>query len=277
MSHWTTQVRWIVEQMTPGFEGTWQQRIEAACPKIFNFSFPIWEESYRTTLEAKILRHYFTREIGMETVGLWKFELETTLNEIMPYYNKLYETTTKEYNYLWDTNITETFDANETGNEKAVYDGTETGKDNTTETSSADTEGNKGTETVEAVTGTDEGTSNSVGSDFPQAAIAPEGNYASDQTKGATTGHTTSDTTQTVSEGSTSHGDSSLDRDFTTNRDKNSTNTVDHTTDNFYEKSRTGASGSVSLTELINQYRQSLLNIDMLVIADLADLFMQIY
>ena len=53
--------------------------------------FPIFDENYRSVLETKILRHYYTREIGFETVGLWKHYLKTKLNEIMPKYNKLYE------------------------------------------------------------------------------------------------------------------------------------------------------------------------------------------
>ena len=37
------------------------QVIQNAIPSIFNFSFPIFDESYRNVLETKILMHYYTR------------------------------------------------------------------------------------------------------------------------------------------------------------------------------------------------------------------------
>ncbi len=109
MSHYTTQLRYIIEDYTQGFTGSLSNRIQAAAPLIFDFPYPIWKEDYRLTLETKILRHYFNKEIGLETEGLWKFYLETRMNEIMPYYNKLYETVEKQYNWLWDTNLNEDF------------------------------------------------------------------------------------------------------------------------------------------------------------------------
>ena len=86
MAKYTTQLRTIIEyNSTPGKPIT--DRIKEAAPKIFDFDFPMWLESYRETLEYKILLHYFSNEIGFETVGLWKLYLNQRLNEIMPYYN----------------------------------------------------------------------------------------------------------------------------------------------------------------------------------------------
>ena len=59
--------------------------------------------------------HYYTREIGFETVGLWKLKLQTKLNEIMPYYNKLYETELLKYNPLYDVDMTTTNVGQKTG------------------------------------------------------------------------------------------------------------------------------------------------------------------
>lgn len=58
--------------------------------KLFDFPYPIFDENYRAVLEGKIIRRYYFREIGFETVGLFKYYLETRLNEIMPYYNEQY-------------------------------------------------------------------------------------------------------------------------------------------------------------------------------------------
>ena len=107
LSHYTTQVRTICERYAgPGLSVN--QTIQAAIPKVFDFDFPIFDEAYREVLCTKILRHYYTREIGEETVGLWKLRLETALNESMPYYNKLYESAKLEFNPLNDVDVTTT-------------------------------------------------------------------------------------------------------------------------------------------------------------------------
>ena len=95
MSKYTTEVRYICEHFSGlsesvGYDDV-EQVIKNCLPKVFDFNFPIFDESYRTVLETKILRHYYTREIGLDTVGLWKLKLNTKLNEIMPYYNQRYE------------------------------------------------------------------------------------------------------------------------------------------------------------------------------------------
>lgn len=94
MSKYTTEVRFICEDAvglneSVGYMSV-NEVIAGACEKVFDFDYPIFDESYRRVLEKKILKHYYTREIGEETVGLWKLRLDMKLNEIMPFYNKLY-------------------------------------------------------------------------------------------------------------------------------------------------------------------------------------------
>lgn len=54
-------------------------------------SYPIWAEEYRSYLNNKIIDHFYFREIGQETPDRFNFFLRRKMNEIMPYYNKLYE------------------------------------------------------------------------------------------------------------------------------------------------------------------------------------------
>lgn len=51
--------------------------------------FPIWSAGSTHKVKMAILRHYYMREIGLETVGLWRYHLETKLQEIMPWYTDL--------------------------------------------------------------------------------------------------------------------------------------------------------------------------------------------
>ena len=69
--------------------------------------FPIWNESHRGELEKKIIEHYYFRQIGFETVGRFKFMLNTRLREIMPKMNKLYKTTLFKYNPIENYNMEE--------------------------------------------------------------------------------------------------------------------------------------------------------------------------
>jgi len=95
MSKYTTELRFICENLA-GFNESvrlnkFDEVIDLAIPKVFNFDFPIWDESYREVLERKILTNFYTREIGYETFGRWQLALRNKLNNIMPYYNILYE------------------------------------------------------------------------------------------------------------------------------------------------------------------------------------------
>ena len=95
MSKYTTEVRYICEYYAGLTASVGNDRvvqvIENSRDKIFDFDYPIFDNSYKSVLETKILSHFYTREICEETVGLWKHRLYSKMNEIMPYYNKLYE------------------------------------------------------------------------------------------------------------------------------------------------------------------------------------------
>lgn len=93
MSKYTTEIRFICESLSdPNIleQRNISQIIESARSKIFNFSYPIFDPAYKQTLEGKILKHYYTREIGAETFELWRLQLDIRLNDIMPLYNQKY-------------------------------------------------------------------------------------------------------------------------------------------------------------------------------------------
>lgn len=70
MSKYSLQLRWLVEQTLadaklPNIEANWH----AAYDKLGLADYPIFDETYRETLNDKIIRHYFMYEIGAETSG----------------------------------------------------------------------------------------------------------------------------------------------------------------------------------------------------------------
>lgn len=95
MSKYTTEVRYICENYahkseSEGYNSV-QSILDNSWDKVFDFDFPIFDNNYKPVLCKKILKHYYTREICEETVGLWKLRLDSRMNEIMPYFNKLYD------------------------------------------------------------------------------------------------------------------------------------------------------------------------------------------
>lgn len=80
--------------------------------------YPIWDEDHRPKLEKKIVDHYAMRQIGFETFGRFKHELNTRMREIMPYYVELYKTTQFDYNPIENYSMTEEF--TEAGNTKGA-------------------------------------------------------------------------------------------------------------------------------------------------------------
>lgn len=119
MSKYTTQLRFICEQLSCLDESVDFSKIdlviESAYYKIFDFDFPIFDEKYRKVLCTKILKHYYFKEIGFETYALWKNYLNTTLNEIMPYYNQLYESELLKFNPFYDVDLKRKHDTESDG------------------------------------------------------------------------------------------------------------------------------------------------------------------
>lgn len=166
MSKYTTEVRYICEkaaglQESAGYSSV-NEVIGRAIPSVFSFDFPIFDEAYRGVLCRKILKHYFTREICEETVGLWKLRLDTRMNEIMPYYNQLYKSELLEFNPLYDVDITRSGSKENTAKDNESVDSTRVGTGSSeTDTTGKTTNTNTSKETNESTSnGTNEGTNN---------------------------------------------------------------------------------------------------------------------
>lgn len=92
MSKYTVELRWCVEQALTdrklaNVEDNWEQVYET----LGLSDYPIYDESHRKTLNDKIIRAYWMRELGFETFAQFRWQLRRMMHEIMPYYNQLYE------------------------------------------------------------------------------------------------------------------------------------------------------------------------------------------
>lgn len=239
MSKYTTEVRFICEascgyDMSQGY-GKVSDILAQSWDKIFDFDFPIFDESYRSVLCQKILKHYYTREIGFETVGLWKLKLDTAMNEIMPYYNKMYQSANLDYNPLYDTDYRRMHE----GSDESQTDVGATGDDTSRRAN------------------TSSGTAFNAYSDTPQGSLVNVRNetYLTNATK---------DTRDSTSV------------DNYTGHTENDSTTKYNSTDEYVDHI-VGKMPGRSYAALIKEYREALINVDMMIIDELKDLFMKLW
>lgn len=69
--------------------------------RIFDFEYPLSSEVNKDEFEIQILNHFLMRRIGFETFTAFKIYLENKLNEIMPYYNIMFDSLSN-YNLFGD-------------------------------------------------------------------------------------------------------------------------------------------------------------------------------
>ena len=129
MSKYTTELRYVCESYAKEPESVGYDDvahvIDKSWDKVFSFDFPIFDENYREALCKKIIKHYYTREIAEETVGLWKLRLDARMNEIMPYFNKLYDSELVAISPLINYRVNTTRSENKGGSDAIVDSGSE--------------------------------------------------------------------------------------------------------------------------------------------------------
>ncbi|MCI7039846.1 MAG: hypothetical protein MR985_02440 [Mollicutes bacterium] len=196
--------------------------------------YPIFDENYRNVLNQKILNHYYENEIGFETAPLFRFYLNNKLNEIMPYYNILYEKQLQLLNNIdKNVNLVEDF---------------------------------KGTNTNESTTNTEsESTSNSNGTSKNKNLFqdTPQGNLNNTELENQTwaTNYTMNNTSN----------ENKINDNSSSNGTANSNGT------NNYLKTIIGNNGGRYNLDILADLQKNLMNIDLLIISDLYDLFMGLY
>ena len=341
MSKYTTEVRFICEESagldeSVGYDSI-DKVIKDAREKVFDFDFPIFDENYRAVLETKILKHYYTREIGFETAALWKHFLCTRLNEIMPYYNKLYNSELIQFNPMYDVDLTTNYqkvgsensdkvsdfdeqmlssgnkNKNETTNEKTDY-GTISEQEANRNKNQTATENSNSAESGHSYTDNHDDNKNDhweYFSDTPEGGIngladgaVGDMNYLTtathitDDKAGSTSssevnndksnssvkaGNTISSETDNIvgNEVGTSNKDrnKASDENSTNSTTKNGTTTSNEVINNIedYLHHVVGKTGGTSYSKMLEEYRKTFLNIDMLIINNLSDLFLNLW
>lgn len=263
MSNYTTEVRYICESLcgltgSVGFNSLEYKDAEhpgilyQSAPLVFDFDFPIFDENYRIPLEIKILRHYYTREICEETVGLWKLRLCDKLNIIMPYYNQLYESALMKFNPFHDVDYTREHSLQSKAAEDSESNTVESIKENSTGENSDNQTG--------------AGTHWDKYSDTPQGGIAGIDPDVGDASYYLTNARKINDNISNNSRGTFDNK-----TDTTSEAQNTGTRNIANTED--YVEHVAGKMNGQSYSDLLVQFRKTMLNIDQKIIDELSDLF----
>lgn len=206
-------------------------------------SYPIFDEQHRKILNDKIVMRYWTREIGVETDSLFRHHMRRTMNEIMPQFNKLYESTRIE------------FDPMSTIDVQSLVDSESLNDIVSNSTSSSETTANSSTENSSNTNAK----SRAVASEMPQTQLAGHQDYATS----ATDSLSDSDSTGTASGSEQTRG---------TGTESGSQSAVGS------GKVVSSTSGRQAPgAALIQAYREQIINVDVMVLDSLEPLFMQLW
>jgi hypothetical protein len=198
--------------------------------------YPIFMESYRDSLNDKIIDHFYFREIGFETPEMFYRFVRRKMNEVMPLYNQLYSSLELVKNPLYNYDMETTSESEQRG---------------------SGTQEASGSESSNTVAKSDsEGKSRNVASNTPQMQLAGHEDYATNIADSITDSSAGSDTTAAGTSASTSSGSSSSTA-----------------------RAMQRVSGVSGMTEAqaLQLYRDTFLNVDLMVIDELEPLFMGVY
>ena len=216
--------------------------------------YPIWDEEYRHHLNTKIVKRFWNREIAHETVEMFRMRMDTVMCEIMPYYIQLFKTTF-EFDPFETVNVTMDNDATSkmTGTMDGDTTGTTTATTTATESSKSDSDQTSDSEAV------------AVASEYPQTRIVDDEHYATSSNESKSASTSESKATSTGESEQTSDGETQSQSTQNTNQDQQS-NQTQHTK---------GFQGNKS--QLIQEYRDTLIGVDNQILAELEILFMGLW
>ena len=87
-----------------------------AQPKLFNFDYPLYDSNLKETFEKDFIRHFYTREIGSESIALFKLRLQDYLYLNHEKWQRLYQNVDETINPFTNIDIKTIRDLNEEEN-----------------------------------------------------------------------------------------------------------------------------------------------------------------
>lgn len=99
MAYYTALLKDCCEELARQ-KGDYKTIIPIARPLVFDFDYEFWNPSGKSAFEELFLKHFYMRELGIETYYYWKMRLDDKFNTILPNYNIKFKTLAKEFDPL---------------------------------------------------------------------------------------------------------------------------------------------------------------------------------
>lgn len=217
-------------------------------------------QAWREALNQKIINHYYFNEICCLPPERFKFFLNNTLNEKMPYFNMLYDAMAEKWQFYTGGTLTEVVKADGTSSDNGTKTGTDVLARSGIDTTNNSSLQNQNSDSFNlAVSSDTPGNMLNIESDIANNTYA--NNAVKQKNKSTFSGNSNSTDTTTYNSKETT----TLDEHTTANRQHN---------DN---RNRTVSGlNNKSYAELFKEYSESVRNLDLEVIDSLKDCFMGI-
>lgn len=232
---------------------------------LWAFEYPsYYKGEEKKAFEQKVIDHYRFRQIGQETPARFLHYFRTRIKEVMPYYIQLYksqEVMQALEDPFGNVDITETFEQETTGTSSGSVNGT------TSATSSTINSGTASHDKATELKHTEN--HNKMFSDTPQGSIQNISEYLTEHNY--ETAHDNDDATETVVSETSATSEGTASGTERTTSQGSEAGTVKHTL------TRKGNQGVNTYAHDMKELRETFLNIDMMIINELKDLFLMVY
>lgn len=236
---------------------------------LWDFDYPsYYQGEAKKAFEQKVIDHYLFHQIGCETVARFKHNFKTRIREIMPYYLQYYksvEVMEAIDDPFGNVDMTETFEQTSAGSAS----GSETGTSESTSSDQASATSSETASKTDTKTASEE--SERRFSNTPQGSIENLDDYMSEAAKEGKDQSETIESNGSVNVESESNTSSSTSVESSRTSSSTNEGTVTHTLH------RKGNQGVNTYAHDMIEFRQSFINVDMMVIGALRDLFLLIY
>lgn len=247
-----------------------------AQPKLFNFDYPLYDSNLKETFEKDFIRHFYTREIGSESIALFKLRLQDYLYLNHEKWQRLYQNVDEDINPFTNIDIKTIRDINEEEN---------TNRDR--EQQDAETDSRTGSDN-EQMTNTQDNTINSHADDFTRnleqtppderlSITAKDGVGLIDYASNIQENKNVNDANQTSTTEGTRTNVRDNEQSGERNKNVNELENQKRALEQLYNERKVGKTWNKSFVEVYNEYVNHFQGLHKMMFKDMEKLFLGVF
>ena len=253
-----------------------EEIVAHAQPKLFNFDYPLYDNLLKDEFEKDFIRHFYTREIGSESIALFKLRLEDYLYLNHEKWQRLYQNVDETINPFTNIDIKTIRDLNEEEN---------TNRDR--EQQDEETDSRTGSDN-EQMTTTQDNTVNSHADDFTRSLeqtppderlsiTAQDGVGLIDYASNIQENKNVNDAEQTSTTEGTTTNVRDNEQSGERNRNVNELENQKRALEQLYNEQKVGKTWNKSFVEVYNEYVNHFQGLHKMMFKDMEKLFLGVF